>query len=45
MNQMSLGQRIALLRRQRNMTQETLAEAQGISPHVVSKWENEVSRR
>ena len=43
MNDMTLGQRIAALRRQKDMTQETLAEALGISPQAVSKWENEVS--
>ena len=44
MNQMTLGQRITLLRRQKDMTQETLAEALGVSPQAVSKWENKVSR-
>lgn len=43
MNQITLGQRIALLRRQKELTQETLAEALGVSPQAVSKWENEVS--
>ena len=43
MNDMTLGQRIAALRRQKDMTQETLAEALGISPQAVSKWENDVS--
>ena len=40
MNQTTLGQRIAALRRQRNLTQEALAEALGVSPPAVSKWEN-----
>ena len=44
MNPMTLGQRIALLRRQKDMTQETLAEALGVSAQAVSTWENEVSR-
>lgn len=43
MNQTTLGQRIAALRRQKDMTQETLAEALGVTPQAVSKWENEVS--
>ena len=43
MNDMTLGQRIAALRRQKDMTQETLAEALGVSPQAVSKWENDVS--
>ena len=43
MNPMTLGQRIALLRRQKDMTQETLAEALGVSAQAVSKWENDAS--
>ena len=43
MNEMTLGQRIAALRRQKEMTQETLAEALGVSPQAVSKWENDIS--
>lgn len=43
MNDMTLGQRIAALRRQMDMTQETLAEALGVSPQAVSKWENDIS--
>lgn len=43
MNQMTLGERIAMLRRQKDMTQETLADALGVSPQAVSKWENNVS--
>lgn len=40
MNQMTLGQRIAALRRQKDLTQEAVAEALGVSPQAVSKWEN-----
>ena len=43
MNQTTLGQRIAALRRQKDLTQEAVAEALGVSPQAVSKWENEVS--
>ena len=43
MNQTTLGQRIAALRRQKDMTQETLAEALGVTPQAVSKWENDNS--
>lgn len=41
MNQ--LGKRIATLRKQRGITQETLAEALGVSPQAVSKWETDNS--
>ena len=43
MNQLTLGQRIAMLRRQKELTQEALAEALGVSPQAVSKWENDAS--
>ena len=43
MIEMTLGQRIAALRRQKDMTQEILAEALGVSPQAVSKWENDIS--
>lgn len=39
----SIGKRIGLLRRQANMTQETLAEKLGVSSQAVSKWENDLS--
>lgn len=42
MNQ-TLGSRIAELRRKKNMTQEDLANALGVTPQAVSKWENGVS--
>ncbi len=38
---MTIGKRIALLRRQKGLTQEELATAMGISPQAVSKWEND----
>ena len=43
MAQTTLGQRIAALRRQKELTQEALAEALGVSAQAVSKWENGVS--
>ena len=39
----TLGRRIALLRRQKGLTQEALAEQLGISAQAVSKWENDQS--
>ena len=39
----SLGSRIAELRRKKNMTQEDLANALGVTPQAVSKWENGTS--
>ncbi len=38
---MTIGKRIALLRRQKGLTQEELANALGVSPQAVSKWEND----
>ncbi len=38
---MTIGKRIAMLRRQKNLTQEELANAMGVSPQAVSKWEND----
>ena len=43
MNQTTLGQRIAALRRQKGLTQEALAESLGVSSPAVSKWENSVT--
>ena len=40
---MTLGTRIAELRKNKNMTQETLAEMMEVSPQAVSKWENDIS--
>ena len=39
--EMTLGKRIAQLRRQRGIKQEELASLLGISPQAVSKWEND----
>lgn len=39
----TLGNRIAQLRRDKNLTQEELANALGVSAQAVSKWENDVS--
>ena len=38
---MTIGKRIGHLRRQKNLTQEELANAMGVSPQAVSKWEND----
>lgn len=38
---MTIGKRIGLLRRQKNLTQEELASHMGVSPQAVSKWEND----
>ena len=37
---MSIGDRITQLRSQRNMSQNQLAQAMGVSRQAVSKWEN-----
>ena len=37
----TLGKRIALLRKEKALTQDTLAEILGVSPQAVSKWEND----
>lgn len=38
---MTMGKKIALLRKGRNMTQEALANALGVSNQAVSKWEQD----
>lgn len=40
---MTLGKRIAELRKNKNITQESLAEMMDVSPQAVSKWENDIS--
>lgn len=37
----TLGKRIAALRREKEWTQDALAEVLGVSPQAVSKWEND----
>ncbi len=39
----TLGERIADYRKQKNLTQEQLASAMGVSSQAVSKWENDLS--
>lgn len=43
MNQQTLGQTIATLRKEHGMTQLELAEQMGVTDKAVSKWEREVS--
>jgi len=38
---MTLGKRIAMLRRQKGLKQEDLANTVGVSSQAVSKWEND----
>ena len=45
MDEMSIGPVILDLRKKRGMTQERLAEAVGVSPPAVSKWETGGSLR
>lgn len=39
--EMTIGKRIAMLRRQKELKQDDLAEMLGVSPQAVSKWEND----
>ena len=41
--EIKLGRQIARLRKERGMTQEQLAQAVGVSPPAVSKWETDSS--
>ena len=41
--QMTLGKRIAMLRKNQGWTQEQLGEKVGVSAQAVSKWENDCS--
>ena len=42
-NKETLGKRIAMLRKEKGLTQEQLAEKVGVSAQAVSKWENDIS--
>lgn len=42
--ELTLGNQIKELRKQKNMTQEQLAEALGLTAQSVSKWETGVSQ-
>ncbi len=42
-NKETLGKRIAMLRKEKGLTQEQLAEKVGVSAQAVSKWENDAS--
>lgn len=42
MNQEKIGRFIAYLRKEKNITQEQLAEILGVSVKSVSRWENGV---
>lgn len=39
----TIGDRIAMLRRKKELKQDALAEMLGVSPQAVSKWENDQS--
>ncbi len=40
---MTIGEKIAKLRKENNYTQEQLADLLGVSRQSISKWESEVS--
>lgn len=44
MNQLTIGKFIARKRKEKNLTQEQLAEKLGVSNKTVSKWECGVSQ-
>ncbi len=39
----TIGKRISMYRKQKNLTQEELASRLGVSPQAVSKWENDMA--
>ena len=39
--EITLGKKIAMLRKQKELKQEDVAERLGVSPQAVSKWEND----
>lgn len=43
MSNMSIGERITELRKERNLSQGQLAQAMDVSRQAVSKWENDLS--
>lgn len=43
MDKMSIGKKIAALRKEQGLTQGELAERLGVSPQAVSKWENDIA--
>ncbi|NLV99324.1 MAG: helix-turn-helix transcriptional regulator [Clostridiaceae bacterium] len=43
MEKMSIGKKIANLRKEQGLTQSELAEKLGVSAQAVSKWENDVA--
>ena len=45
MMDMTIGKRIAALRKEKGLTQEELAQHMGISPQAVSKWEKRSEER
>ena len=40
---MTLGEKLAQYRKKNNLTQDGVAEALGVTPQAVSKWENDAS--
>ncbi len=43
MDNLSLGEKIAAMRKERNMTQANLADIMGVTDKAVSKWERNLS--
>lgn len=44
MNQKNIGSFLKILRKEKNLTQEQLAEQFNVSPRTVSRWETGVSQ-